>query len=98
MRVFDYLCENGHMHEAFVASADVEHTTCEECGSIATRQLAAPGFKLEGVSGHFPSAGMSWQRKREERMVVERKHKANHGTEWLGKSEGFLPKKSDFTK
>ena len=79
LRVFDFRCVKGHVYEHMI---DVETRTvkCKTCGRPAQRMLAAPRSQLDGCSGDFPSAAMKWEKKREEKMRQERKHKANHGT------------------
>jgi hypothetical protein len=42
--------------------------------------IAAPRCQLEGITGAFPGAAMAWERKREQKMAQERKHKEKHGT------------------
>jgi len=86
MRVYDYVCEEGHKHEHFVADADVATVECKTCGKPAARCVAAPQFKLEPFTGAFPGAADKWVRTRDERMKQERKHKADHGTEWIGQN------------
>lgn len=75
MKVFDYLCPNGHRTELF-ASVPTETTECM-CGEQALKQLSAPQFKLEGVSGSFPGAAMKWEKKRAEHIKVEQKRNSS---------------------
>lgn len=53
-----------------------EYTTtlkCPRCGSVADKVITAPQIKLEGVTGSFPGAAMSWEKKRVEKLAQERK-------------------------
>lgn len=78
IRVFDYLCSNGHRVERFVESG-VEEVECE-CGAMGLRQIPAPRAKLDGCSGDFPSASDEWVRRRESHMRLEQRNLAEHGT------------------
>lgn len=52
IRVFDFLCPNGHLQERFT-SVETETIDCQVCGTKAFRQLSTPRVKLEGVTGDF---------------------------------------------
>jgi len=79
MKVFhDYLCDEGHIHEAFVERG-TPSTTCPECGKVALKQISTPTVKLEGVTGAFPGAASRWEQVRAEKLKVERKQKESHG-------------------
>ena len=79
IRVFDFRCPAGHVSEHFVTD-DTRTVSCTECGEIATRQVAAPRFELDGCSGDFPTAADAWERRRESHMAKERRNMENHGT------------------
>jgi hypothetical protein len=79
IRVFDFECPNGHVDEYFVGPGTVS-LKCAHCDETAKRIITAPRVNLDPISGHFPGATMSWERRREEKMAQERKNKANHGT------------------
>ena len=78
IRVFDFLCHNGHRVERFVNADIVEHEC--ECGALGLRQIATPRAQLDGTSGHFPGASDAWERKRNSHMAQERKNQEKHGT------------------
>lgn len=62
MRVLnDYMCRNGHTHEAFLPMGQKE-VSCPVCGEVATVTLHAPAIKLEGWSGSFPGRAIKWER------------------------------------
>jgi putative FmdB family regulatory protein len=53
--LYDFKCECGHVFEAFASIHDRTHE-CGRCGNEALRQISAARIKLEGWSGHFPTA------------------------------------------
>jgi ribosomal protein L37AE/L43A len=71
-RMFEFVCANSHRTEALVHFSTQEHT-CPVCGEVGKRVISAPTMKLEGFTGSFPSAYDSWERKRAEKLVQERK-------------------------
>ena len=79
LRMFDFRCDVGHVHERLVESA-VRFVLCQTCGRPANRLIAAPRCQLDGCSGDFPSAAMKWEANRESHMKVEKKNQENHGT------------------
>ena len=78
MRVFDFVCEDGHRGEHFIHS-DVRTVACHECGKPAHRAPPAVRANLDGTSGDFPGAAMAWERRREDHMKWERKQLATNG-------------------
>lgn len=79
IRVFDFLCDFGHVTEQFV-DAGTETMPCPRCGGVASRQPAAPRAKLEPFTGAFPGAADKWVRDRESKMAQERRNQERHGT------------------
>lgn len=77
----DFACGNAHVHEALVES-DEECRLCPVCGEPALKRLSAPRARLEPFTGAFPGAYDAWERKRNERMAVERKKERDHGPNW----------------
>ena len=71
-RMFEFLCEDGHVSEALVSS-DVREISCRACGKKATRIVSAVQTKLEPFTGSFPTAYDAWERKRSEHFAIERK-------------------------
>lgn len=79
MRVFfDFSCDNGHIHEAFV-ELGTKTTTCPECGNLAHKLISTPTVKLEGITGAFPGAASRWEQVRAEKLKQERKQAAANG-------------------
>jgi len=64
IRVYDFVCPDGHRHERFVPS-DMTVSLCPTCGAPATRAPSAPPFILDGASGHFPGKALKWEREHE---------------------------------
>jgi hypothetical protein len=77
-RLFEFVCQNGHITERLVDS-EVRTLTCLDCSRVAERIVSAPQVKLEGITGAFPGAYDKWERVRAEKLAVERKQKAKHG-------------------
>lgn len=71
-RIFEFVCEDGHISEALVDS-EIRDIPCKVCGKEATRIISMPQVKLDGCSGDFPSAYDSWSKKRSEKLAQERK-------------------------
>lgn len=70
MRVFDFRCPNGHIHERFVN--DINQTVqCSTCGANAERLISTPTINLPGWSSAFPTAQSKWERTREEKRKEE---------------------------
>ena len=78
IRVFDFLCHNGHRVERFVESG-IEEVECD-CGAMGKRQIAAPRAALEPFSGAFPTAADKWVERRESHMRKEKQNLEAHGT------------------
>jgi len=71
LRMFDFVCENGHRTERL---ADYESVDLKcECGAITNRILSAPAIRLEGWSGSFPGAASKFDRIHREKLAAERK-------------------------
>jgi hypothetical protein len=71
-RIFEFVCEEGHISEVYIDAA-IRATYCKECDKLATRIISKPMVKLEGVTGSFPGAYMQWERRREEKMKQEKR-------------------------
>jgi hypothetical protein len=79
LRVYDFLCPNGHLVEQFV-NDDIVENQCPHCEAMGYRQIAAPRFSLDGMSGDFPTAADAWEKRRNSHMAKEQKNVENHGT------------------
>ena len=60
LRVFDFTCAScGHTFEQFVET-DQRTDTCPKCEGTANRIISPVRFKLDPVSGDFPTATDRW--------------------------------------
>lgn len=87
IRVFDFRCADGHVHEHFV-SLGTERLTCSTCGADAVKIMSAPRSKLEGFTGDFPTAGDAWVRSRESRQKADERSVERHGETRNGHKPG----------
>ena len=71
-RIFEFLCQDNHLSEAFIDESE-RTIPCKECGKEAIRIVSKPNMKLEGISGDYPTAYDAWERKRSEKLKEERK-------------------------
>lgn len=76
-RIFEFMCDDAHISEALVEDS-IRVMNCVHCSKEATRIISTPNFKLEGITGQFPTAYDAWERKRAEKLAIERKQ---NGTE-----------------
>jgi len=79
LRLFDFECANGHVHEALV-QPNVRVALCPRCGCKAHRLISPVRSQLDGTSGDFPTAADQWEKRRESHMKKERRNQARHGT------------------
>ncbi len=78
-RIFDFECKNSHITESFV-DLDTKEVQCGECGEIATRILSPSRIYIDPISGDSQVATARWAKMRAEKLALERKTKANHGS------------------
>ncbi len=78
-QMYDFKCKDSHITEAFV-DVDTKEVRCSVCDGTATRILTPPRIYLDPISGDHPSATSKWARQRAEKLAVERKTTANHGS------------------
>lgn len=81
MKVYDFVCPQGHRNEMFVANSDVREQLCLDCGHTAHRTMPAPRAQLEGITGDFPGAAMAWEKKRAQKQAVQEQKLRDHGDE-----------------
>ena len=46
---------------------------CPKCRKEADKLISSPNFYLEGITGSFPGAAMSWDKKRKQKHAEEKK-------------------------
>ena len=78
-RMYDFKCKDSHVTESFV-DVETKEVQCSVCDGTATRILTPPRIYLDPISGDHPSATLKWARQRAEKLAVERKTNANHGS------------------
>lgn len=71
-RMFEFVCEDGHISEALVDET-VRELACRACGKESTRIVSSVRCNLEGITGAFPGAYDAWERKRSEKLKQEKK-------------------------
>lgn len=71
MILYEFSCDEHGRFEAFsTLRCRDDGSSCPKCGSVSKRVQTPTRFKLEGVSGHFPTASMQW----DERHIRAGKH------------------------
>ena len=78
-RLFDFVCKNSHNTESFV-DLDTKEVQCSECGEKATRIISPSRVYIDPISGDSTVATAKWARMRSEKIALEKKEKANHGS------------------
>jgi hypothetical protein len=78
-RMYDFECKDSHITESFV-DVDTKEVQCGECGGTAARIISPTTIYLDPVSGLYPSATSKWHKMRAEKLALEKKTKANHGS------------------
>lgn len=73
-RIFEFVCtgDEAHLFEKYT-DAENRTATCPECGEPSNRIVSPVRSNLDGCSGDFPGATISWERKRAEKLKIERK-------------------------
>lgn len=74
-RMFEFACEQSHISEALV-DEEVREISCRSCGQPAKRIVSAVQSKLDPFTGSFPTAYSAWNRKRAEKLAIEKKQNA----------------------
>lgn len=78
IRVFDFQCKE-HKTEHFV-DASTSEVVCSVCGERAFRVVSMPGFKLDGITGSFPTAADKWARVHKQASAVANAKYERHGS------------------
>lgn len=79
IRVFDFECNVGHLEEVFCDDKTTQ-IECPICGSVANRLVSKPNFKLDGITGSFPTAADKWANNHEQAARVANKKYLEHGS------------------
>lgn len=59
-RIYEYRCSEGHTTDLLIDEHE-RTTSCLICGSEAKRIISIPHFKLDAISGDFPTATQRWE-------------------------------------
>ena len=59
--IYEYQCPEHGIFEAITKIEDRDNPCpCPKCGTLSDRIMSATRFKLEGISGDFPTAADKW--------------------------------------
>lgn len=78
LRMFEFVCDNGHITEKLVKD-DVREVSCSVCEGLASRIMSAVRCNLEGITGDFPGAYRKWNNVHREASRVANKRRNEHG-------------------
>lgn len=70
-RIFEFLCQDNHLSEAYIDESE-RTIQCKQCSKEAIRIVSKVNMKLEGITGDYPTAYDAWERKRSEKLKEER--------------------------
>ena len=71
LKIRDFRCDHcGYTSETM--SGNSPSPQCHECGGPTRYIVSGTSFTLEGVSGDFPGASFKWEKKRDQKMELER--------------------------
>jgi len=73
-KLFEFECDQCGIFEELVEYTK-EHD-CPSCGKVAYKIISTPSIQLEGVSGSFPGAALSWEKKHWDQTRAEQKKAA----------------------
>lgn len=81
--LFDFQCTQcNHKFEVLIDSKERDQPIpCEVCTEDAKRVISPVRVRLEGITGHFPTAYNQWERKRKQKMEQEKKAVKEHGSD-----------------
>ena len=72
MPLYDYSCDCGPF-EALNKVEQRSFAQCPKCGKVCKMKISAPHVRLDGTDPDFPGEWAKWEKKREQKMKVERK-------------------------
>lgn len=70
-RFYEFQCPEHGVFEVYVEYT--KQTPCPTCGKEADKIISTPRISLEGVTGDFPGAAISFERKHRQKLAAERK-------------------------
>lgn len=78
-RLYEFRCAKDHVTEQLVDET-IKVSQCRECDEMATRIISPTGIYLEPYSGLYVGAYDRWTRVREQKLRLEKKQNAEHGS------------------
>ena len=74
-RIYEFVCtgEENHLFEKYTDENN-RSVICPQCGELSNRIISPVRCELDGCSGDFPGASISWAKKRAEKLKQERKN------------------------
>jgi len=75
----DYKCTNCGETTEYLLDNATYSTSCHLCGGVAKKVQSAISFKLEGVSGSFPTAADKWASRRPKQIALEQREARLNG-------------------
>lgn len=78
-RLDDFRCPCGIVEEHFIDLESEGPPVCNKCGLKMKRVQSPIRFKLEGLSGDYPTAADKWVKQREEKLKLEKREQERHG-------------------
>jgi hypothetical protein len=76
-RIYTFKCSKESCQHIYDDLVEYELThNCPRCGSSSNKVVNAPMFKLEGITGAYPTAYDAWERKRKQKLAEEQKRNA----------------------
>lgn len=70
-RFYEFQCSEHGVFEKFTEYT--KQIACPTCGKLADKIISTPQISLEGYSGDFPGAAMTFDRKHRQKLADERK-------------------------
>lgn len=78
MPIYEYDCRMcGHTFDKLQKMVDRAEAECPICKAFAKQKISPVRAKLDPISGDFPGATMSWEKRHADKLAQERKS-GNH--------------------
>lgn len=73
--IYEYVCKEHGTFECFVKSINDREVPkpCPVCNELSQFTISAASFKLEGITGDFPTAADAWEKKHYRQLKQEEK-------------------------
>lgn len=70
-RFYEFQCPEHGVFEEYTEYT--KQYACPNCGTLVDKIISTPRISLEGVSGDFPGAAMTFEKKHRQKLAQERK-------------------------